>query len=61
MAFYHQLLRLVPSADDLLVPAEHADANNVRLRSRTDLEPMPWFPWEQIYGTVGYDPASDRA
>ena len=22
---------------------------------------MPWFPWEQIYGTVGYDPASDRA
>ena len=44
-----------------MVPAKHAEADSVRLRSRADLEAMPWFPWDQIYGMVGYEPASDRA
>ena len=58
---YRKLQRLVPSTDDLVVPAEHAEADSVRLRSRADLDAMPWFPWDQIYGMAGYEPASDRA
>ena len=58
---YHKLQRLAPTTDDLVVPAEHAEADSARLRSRADLEAMPWFPGDQIYGMVGYEPASDRA
>ena len=58
---YNKLERLVLSTDTLVVPAEHAEADSVRLRSRADLEAMPWFPWDQIYGMVGYESAHDRA
>ena len=53
MDVYHKLQRLAPTTDNLVVPAKHAEADNVRLRSRAVLEAMPWFPWDQIY--------SDRA
>ena len=58
---YEKLQRLVPTTDELVVPAENANADSVRLRSRADLEKMPWFPWDQIYGRVGYEPASSKA
>ena len=61
LVIYRKLQRLAPPTDYLVVPAEHAEADSVRLRSRADLEAMPWFPWDQIYGMVGYEPASDRA
>ena len=58
---YHKLERLVPTKDDLVVAAAHAQADGVRLRSKADLEAMPCFPWDQIYGMVGYGPASAQA
>ena len=61
MDVYHKLQRLVPTMDDLVVSAEDAETDSVRLRSKADLEAMPWFPWDHIYGMVGYEPASDRA
>ena len=44
-----------------MVPAEHAQDDSARLRSKKDLEAMPWFPWDQIYSMVGYEPSSDWA
>ena len=38
---YHKLQSLIPSADDLVVPAWHAEGGCVRLRSRQDLDAMP--------------------
>ena len=61
MDVYRKLERLVPSVDNLVVPAENALPDSVRLRSRADLDGMPWFPWDQIYGMVGYEPASATA
>ena len=61
MDVYNQLQRLAPTTDNLVVPADGAAEDSVRLRSKEDLENMPWFPWGQIYGMVGYEPASDRA
>ena len=61
MDVYRKLERLVPSVDDLVVPAENGVADSVRLRSKADLDAMPWFPWDQIYGMVGYEPASAMA
>ena len=61
MDVYRKLERLVPSVDDLVVPAENGLPDSVRLRSRADLDGMPWFPWDQIYGMVGYEPASATA
>ena len=61
MDVYHKLQRLAPTTDNLVVPPKHAEADSVRLRSRADLEAMPWFPGDQIYGMVGYEPANDRA
>ena len=58
---YHKLQSLIPPTDDLVVPAWHAEGDSVRLRSRQDLDAMPWFPWGQLYGMECYDPASDRA
>ena len=58
---YRKLERLAPTTDNLVVPAEHAEAGSVRLRSKADLEAMPWFPWDHIYGMVGYEPSSDWA
>ena len=61
MDVYHKLERLVPTVDDLVVKAEHGLEDSVRLRSIADVDAMPWFPWDQIYGMVGYEPASARA
>ena len=61
MDVYRKLQRLVPSTGDLVVPAEHAEADSVRLRSRADLEAMPWSPWDQIYGMVGSEPSTPWA
>ena len=61
MDVYRKLERLVPSVDDLVVPAENGLPDSVRLRSRADLDGMPRFPWDQIYGMVGYEPATEKA
>ena len=58
---YRRLQRLTPPPDDLVVPAWHAEGGCVRLRSRQDLDAMPWSPWDRLYGMECYDPASDRA
>ena len=62
MDLYHKLERLVPSVDELAVKAEDSKKpDSVRLRSKADLDKMPWFPWDQIYGMVGYEPATEKA
>ena len=58
---YERLERLAPATDELVVPADDAKADSVRLRSRADLEAMEWFPWNQIYGMVDHEPATKRA
>ena len=58
---YRKMERTVPTTDNLVVHAEHGQADSVNLRSRPDLDAMPWFPWGYIYGMVGYEPASDWA
>ena len=58
---YRRLERLAPTTDELVVPAENARPDSVRLRSRADLEKMEWFPWDQIYGMVDYEPATKKA
>ena len=61
MDVYRKIERLVPTLDDLVVKAPHGKrADSVKLRSKEDLEGMPWFPWDQIYGMVGYEPANER-
>ena len=57
----HKLQSLNPSADDLVVPAWHAEAGCVRLRSWQDMDAMPWFPWGPLHGMESYEPANDRA
>ena len=49
------------TVDDLVVKAEHGLDYSVRLRSKADLDNMPWFPWGQIYGMVDYAPKSTFA
>ena len=44
-----------------MVPADNARPDSVRLRSRADLEMMEWFPWDQIYGMVDYEPATKKS
>ena len=58
---FRRLEKIVPTKDELVVHAEHGREGSVCLRSREDLDAMPWLPWDQIYGMVGYEPASDRA
>ena len=58
---YHNLQSLTPSADDLVVPAWHAEGGCVRLRSRQDLDAMPWFPWDPLHGMESYDPVNGQA
>ena len=61
MEVYHRLERFAPATDELVVPAEDARPGSARLRSRADLEMMEWFPWDQIYGMVDYEPATKKA
>ena len=61
MDVYRNLERIVPTTDNLVVPAEHGQDDSARLRSRPDLEAMPWFAWDYFYGMVGYEPGSDWA
>ena len=58
---YRRLERLAPTTDELVVPADNARPDSVRLRSRADLEMMEWFPWDQIYGMVDHEPATKKA
>ena len=43
----------------MIVPAANAEPDSVRLHSKADLGAMPWFPWGQIHGMVGYGPKID--
>ena len=61
MQVYDGLERLVPATDELVVPADKANWDSVRLRSRADLDAMQWFPWNQIYNMVGHEPATASA
>ena len=60
MDVYNRLEKLVPSCDELIVKAPYGLDDSVMVRSKEDLEQMPWFPWDQIYGIVGYEPADER-
>ena len=60
MDVYHKLEKLVPTCDELIVKAPYGLDDPVMVRSKEDLEQMPWFPWDQIYGIVGYEPANER-
>ena len=52
---YRKLEKIVPTKDELVVRAEHGREGSVRLRSREDLDAMPWLPWGQIYGMVDHE------
>ena len=56
-----RLEQLTPATDELVVPADNAKPDGVRLRSRADLDAMEWFPWNRIYGMVDHEPATERA
>ena len=58
---YRRLERLTPTTDELVVQAENANPDSVRLRSRADLQMMPWLPWDEIYGMVDHVPATKKA
>ena len=61
MDVYNKLERLVPVTDELVVPAQFGPKGSVRLRSKADLDTLPWFPWDDIYSFVGHEPVSDKA
>ena len=58
---YRKLEKIVPTKDELVVHAEHGREGSVRLRSREDLDAMPWLPWGQIYGMVDHELATPEA
>ena len=51
---FRRLEKIVPTKDNLVVRAEHGREGSVCLRSREDLDAMPWLPWDQIYGMVDH-------
>ena len=61
MDVYHKLQRLVPTTDNLVVPADGGAEGSARLQSKEDLNNMPGFPWDQIYGLAGCEPAAKYA
>ena len=61
MEVYRRLEKIVPTTDQLVVPADNAREGSVRLRSMEDLKAMPWFPWDQIYAMVDHEPATAKA
>ena len=61
MEVYRRLEKIVPTTDQLVVPADNAREGSVRLRSKEDLAAMPWFPWDQIYAMVDHELATAKA
>ena len=58
---FRRLELIRPTIDELVVPAKGAREDSVRLRSRKDLDAMPWFAWDRIYSMVDHERATAEA
>ena len=58
---YNKLDRVVPTLDDLVVPAPHSmKKDSVRICSYEALQAMPWFAWDTIYSFVNHEPKDEK-